>query len=337
MLQLLTWFYGKVTRTERYRVSIEWNPNCWTHNIFRVFELLFGRKYGIRAEISLRAWKNQYGQKTIYAAHSFEGACALTEQAIRQILKFKVLIPVRIWIPVLRTPQGMPVFASPYLFAIAFDAKGRNSGILTSSVTIAGFVTASGSDLKMLGSVILNNTIATPTVTLTYNTIAASLLVNSQESIHIFDLPAPATGSHDVVATSSETNDIYVDVATYSGVDQTLITGSAIASCTTATCGGGGTNTSISLTVTPIAANDWLFGSAQAVLGTNVTSGTNFVPFTASPFTGGDSNGIASSATQTFVTTPASFWIAATVSFAPSAAAVVTGRNTLLNLLGVGT
>lgn len=110
----------------RYKPIITWSDRSWVHNIFRVYELIFGRRFGIRAEIS------SYfdGQRAFYYAHSFEGACALLETSIRDLFRFK--LPVRVWIPQLATP-GLPKVSLPFMFAIAHDADSKIGAASTTS------------------------------------------------------------------------------------------------------------------------------------------------------------------------------------------------------------
>ncbi|MDE2020949.1 MAG: hypothetical protein KGJ13_11485, partial [Patescibacteria group bacterium] len=68
---IFTW----ITNHPRELVTPEWSKKSWTHNVFRAYELIFGRRAGIRAEISSFFHKGTFRQ----VSHTFEGQCALIE------------------------------------------------------------------------------------------------------------------------------------------------------------------------------------------------------------------------------------------------------------------
>ena len=135
----------KITGKPRYSPEIKWSSNSWTHNVFRVYEMIFGRKYGIRAELSSIPFEN----KTLYYCHSWESVFALTETKVRELLKGLVPKISLVYVPQLQTTNGfnLPLSNSPYLFAIAFDAVSSNDGGVATTNTYSH--TCTGSDLTL--------------------------------------------------------------------------------------------------------------------------------------------------------------------------------------------
>src|SRR5882724_4969461 len=102
----LAFLFAKITNTTRYFPEVVWSGNSWTHNSFRMYEMVVGRKVGIRREVSTHY--NQDTKKHIQHAHTFEAKCALFETSIRAWCKYR--IPLKVHIPILITPIGIPIF-----------------------------------------------------------------------------------------------------------------------------------------------------------------------------------------------------------------------------------
>lgn len=130
--------FATITKSPRYLPELVWNGDLFFHNIFRLYEAIFYRRFGARAEISV--WQEK--GKTYYKAHTFEATCTLVEHIIKEFLKCKWL-PERVWIPQLVTAGSHQFLKSPFMFAIAFDANAEGSGSGSASFGL----TASGSDL----------------------------------------------------------------------------------------------------------------------------------------------------------------------------------------------
>lgn len=210
-----------LTGQKRYKPEITWSQTSWTHNVFRFYELIFWRKFGIRAEMSMRGSvdKNDRIISLTYRAHSLEAACALMEQYVRGF--FKELEFVRIYVPKLAV-AGNLFQPSPFLFAIAFDTTTQSSS--ASGATTFSF-TCTGSQL----SLVVNGGIANngQTFTCTYNAVSmtgasAAITMNNSQQMQTFHLSGPATGANNIVFTPSGTSG-GTDVAagSYSGVKQT--------------------------------------------------------------------------------------------------------------------
>lgn len=149
MRRILPTILAFITGKDRYFPAIEWSHNSWTHNVFRVYELIFGREAGIRFE---SATIREFDGSTSVFFGTFEAALAHLESVIRS--RVPRLSIVKVYIPALSFayPGGMPQSPSstPYLFAIAFNAATATSGYSQST----GFTlshTTSGSDRAVVG------------------------------------------------------------------------------------------------------------------------------------------------------------------------------------------
>lgn len=206
---LLALFTGK-----RYKPTIEWSSNSWTHNIFRLYELIFWRRVGVRCEVSAY-WEKG---KTTYQFHTFEAILAHIEGVIRGLIPRT--FPVKIHVPMLATPFGnIPV--SPYLFVIAYDNSGIQS-TTSSNPTIS--LTVSGSDRCIILAPD-NGSGGTSVITGTsYNSVAGTFLTGvafgggSAETRQYY-LVAPATGTNNAAATGTN-SDIRLIASSYTGVNQ---------------------------------------------------------------------------------------------------------------------
>src|SRR5258708_4769086 len=124
-----------LTQPPRERVdNIDWSNKSWTHNIFRVYEIVFWRRAGIRAEISVHATLDNGKQCITYRFHSIEAIIGFAESWVRGLIPRS--IPVKIWKPLMATSGGMLTIPGIY-FAIAFDgnAQKETSG-LTNTVSL---------------------------------------------------------------------------------------------------------------------------------------------------------------------------------------------------------
>lgn len=237
MLNLLTTIYATITFTTRYRPEIIWSDKLWTHNIFRFYELLFGRKYGVRVENTVRVTCDKNGVLTYYYQFfTFEASIAHLEALIRGLipeLKF-----VRVHVPILALPgaiiQGVDL-QLPYLFAVTYDTAGSTlSGAGTSgSVNL----TIAGSDRMLIGGTATRGT----TSTFTYNAVAmtARSTASNVDTAKLFSMAGPPTGTNSLAGTFSAAN-WSMGAINVTGADTTLGTD------VTAT----GSSSSVSLSIT---------------------------------------------------------------------------------------
>lgn len=291
MTIFLTRLLTSITKYPRYIPEAEWSSNSWTHNAFRIYELIFGRRFGIKAEMS--AWSEN--GKTYYACHSWESVFALTETYIRDIFRVRKLVPFKIWVPILSTPQG-PIFASPYLFAIVFDAAAfDNTSNPTSPATWSHTCTGSN------GLIIIDTwQEVADTRTVTYNSVACNVAVanftvaGSQNGMYF--LCAPTTGSNTCSVTFPTAGDFMRPCSvSYSGVK--LVT------TPDSTGTGANTGTTHTVSTTVVAANCWLMSSFSSN-SNSITPGTG-TTYRISGFNGlpaaMDSNGTVGIGSQSLV------------------------------------
>lgn len=234
--------------TMRYQPKIQWSTKSWTHNVFRFYELLFGRKVGIRAEMVTTS----HNGVVTYQARSFEAMCALIETYIRELFEFK--IPIKVWIPKLSPPTGLPMPDSPFMFAIAFDASAsqRTDGpgnsfahVCTGSNLILFFGNSQGNGGDHATSVTYNSV----SMTQDANSPADGTVANAE----MWMLVNPSTGSNTLATSSSPSASFDFGVAaSYSGCAQSGQPDSSAKSTNSTT-----------IATTVVASNCWLVGMSS--------------------------------------------------------------------------
>lgn len=322
LAQVLTEITGK----SRYKPEFTWS-NLWVSNLFRIYESIFWRKVGIRLETTT-TW-NSRTREVEYKFFTLEARLAAVEQQIRENLR--EIKRIRIHIPILLTPQGVPMYISPYLFAIGFDAATTETTQVSSPATYNHTVTGSNPYL-FIGSE--NNTTANAISALTYNSVALAQVatevkVTGDRYCQGWGLAGPSTGTNTVSVTF--TTDITQGAASYSGV-----VGGLDNSSTTTT---DGTNT-FNIAIITIADNCWVVAainnnSALASAGTGTTARVS------QAFGGAvaDNNAAktpAGSVTLQMTTVSSANWGGVIASLSPTSAAATTTVSHLNTLLGVG-
>lgn len=296
--------------------SFEWAPSL-VYNLFRVYELMFGRRSGVRPEMSSMP-DGQGGN--IQAFHSWEAVLVHLELSFRALFTFKIRLPYKVWVPILKTPQGMPVFASPYLFAIAWDssvnaAETNNAGQPWSH-------TCTGSNMILTVGNVGEASTTDPFTGTTYNGVAMTVgngigggVSSVSRYYKMYYLTHPNAGaSHTIQPAVSPSQYNQGASTSFSGASQSAIDNTATAQNT-------GSNPATS--ITPVAANCWLVnylggdsGSWTSAAGAGTTERTNG----SAPFAMGDSNGTVtggSSHTMNW-TVAANNWGSVIMSIAPS-------------------
>ncbi len=254
-----------ITRQDRYFPDVEWSDKSYVHNFFRFFEFIWGRRVGIRLEMSSYCYMENGVVYESHCAHTFEASCALFETWVRS----RMPKPFRIYIPKFVTPQGIQIPASPFLFAIAYDTSGSNT---FSASPRTWSHTCTGSNLKLF--ITPNSTAGATPSAVTYNSIAYTAQVQTLQTVanaydmSMFYKDSPSTGANTVSVTCASNvgggSFSYTGCAT--GIDSsnkgldagtTLITGTTtvvVANCwliMTGTSGGanptGGTGTTLRL------------------------------------------------------------------------------------------
>jgi len=257
----------------RVGVDFEWSNKSFTHNLFRLFEMIFGRKHGIRPEMSAHASIDEKGIHVTYACHTFEAVCALTEQYIREYIASWKFVPFKVYIPILITPQGIPVFASPYLFAIAWVASGNtgnNEGVTPWSFSF----TNTGSNMTDVMSMqYWTNDGAVTRNTPTYNsvnlTLGVSTLCNTtgHYTADVWYQASPTTGAN--------TASVTFNSGSYGEMGMTSFSGTNTASpkdATAFTDKSASAGTSISTSITTNFANSYIVDCVGAPVATSLTN-----------------------------------------------------------------
>lgn len=312
-------------------VDFKWSSKSWVHNVFRLYEYIFGRRDGIKAEMTVDQLRG------IVVCHSWESVFAFAETYVRELLHFRFWKPVHIWVPVLMTPQGIPVFASPYLFAIAWDtAVNANipSGAATVSITWNHTITGSNTyaSVATLQAVEASDDITAFTwnTTGTLTKIGGQRMPSADRFSGLWNIKAPATGTNAFLVTFTG-NFMACTSSSYSGTNQTSQPDSSNAGTIAAT-------TTINPTTTVVAANCWLVGMLSNnnvnIVSTTNTSRTGNNVFNMNLI---DSNGIVGTGSQALNGTGANAtggWGFVVSSVAPFTASVV--NPVFITLLGVG-
>lgn len=181
----------------------EWSSKSWTHNVFRTFELVFGRKQGVRLESTTGVDKDGISW---VIAHTPEAAIAYTETFVRKLFTLPKFKLVKVYVPQLAY-AGLDVpTRSPYLFAIAYDATSNGTDNGATSITFSA--TCTGSNLAITIEGCQNaGSIATAS-SATYNAVSARQIITDRNTsqntwMDILALANPATGANNVVWTST--------------------------------------------------------------------------------------------------------------------------------------
>lgn len=342
MRKILPFVLATLTNHPRYLPEIVWSDKSWTHNVFRVYELIFFRRVGIRKEAT-------YSNDGYVKIYTFEALCAYMETQVRsfKLPKFKM-----VWVPVLQPVYagfGMEISSGPrYVLAIARDvtasqATNQSTFPYTYSHTVTG-----SSPLIIVAPAFSGNSVTDATCTaVSYNSVAAT-----QATQNTFD-----TGSSNVVggslwikgSCSTGANNVSVSGGTafisaskcgstsYSGCQSSSVADAA--NNTT-----GNTSGAKTVSVTVVGTGCWIYNMASnAAAGVTLTAtqSQRFNNAASSPANGGeDTNGtVSAGANSTGWTVGGTglIWVICAASFAPdvSPPATVQPLQSLL-MLGVG-
>lgn len=241
----LPYIFSFITGKARYKPEIEWSDVSWTHNVFRFYEMIFWRRYGIRAEASTRAYKKdgiQYEERKFFTIEAF---IAYAEGVVRKeisrliqkgrmfdrelMFTFRELFDAKlIYAPMGFSHPGMDT--SAYRFAIAFDATSKQSAANPSTMTIAH--TCTGSNLILFTSTIWFDSTGGAPGTVTLNSVvyagSGGTKDNHVESaagtykLQAWRVTGPSTGANNNVLTwSAAINDNAAIIAcSYTGASQ---------------------------------------------------------------------------------------------------------------------
>lgn len=338
-----------ITRKPRYHPEdyeldhkMHWSREIWVSNIFRAYEWLFGREYGIRAEVSSSS-RFENGQQIIsYELYTLEAVLCAAEVAIREFLSEK-LLPFKLYnLQLVTNPnyKDKKIQLPGIMFAIVLDVANNGTATSTSPITWSHTCTGSNLILAVLPDVISTN--GTPTISsVTYNSVA--MTSNSAASrLHaatdVYLLANPSTGSNTVsFAFSATAGQSAVGGAfSYSGANQSS---TADANAHNSNIASGAKT----VTVTTIANNCWVAATmANEGISPTLTLATHTERYNVA----NSSNGVSAGQDTNGPKTPAGGvsigwtvggsslnWALSAASFAP----VATGTtNHFLSLMGVG-
>lgn len=253
---------ASLTRARRDKVvagvDFQWSGKSWVHNIFRFYELIFWRRFGIRPELSSAHYHDKNGKQiVVYQFHTFEAVCAHIEAWIRGAFKFQ--LPVKIWIPHFSTTDGLPQAGLPFLFSISQDANSVIAAATTASPATWNH-TCTGSNLLIAMQAETNKT-TTPVTAMKYNTVAGTKVTGASAvdgtngiTVDNYYLLAPATGSNQVSITWTTGSSVNLigGAISFSGVQQS---GVPDASGTASGAVGAGNSNQPSKAITTVADN----------------------------------------------------------------------------------
>lgn len=192
--------------------DIEWNPELWTHNIFRVYQWFFGAPLKPRPSVSWDAdfaWlpdkKKHVLRSLSLDFYTIEAFLAHWEGQFRSAFK---LVPIRVQIlrQVAVSPNGIQAPWGVYL-SVAYDTSGIQA---TASTGPSISLTISGSDRMMISFPYYN----TNTDGVTASTWNTSESLSKDQTTHpsfnvygyLWHLAAPTTGTHNLTASAGASN-----------------------------------------------------------------------------------------------------------------------------------
>lgn len=202
-----------LTGRQREKVPTRWTTIFWVSNLFSLWEQIAWRRHGLRVETTAYY---QNGKHIVFA-HSWESALCLMEQKIRDVFKWR-MTPFRIYFPMLITPQGFQIPASPYLFAIGVDSTNSNAGVASPTTSGSFSFTNTAGTIIYVG---VQNYSGVAMSTIAYNSVGCTLVREDLTTweVSIWRLLSPATGSNSVAWTAGSNIAPVFSVITFTGND----------------------------------------------------------------------------------------------------------------------
>lgn len=251
-------FMALVTNHQREKVDIVWSKKSWVHNIFRVWEMLFWRRAGIRSENTTSMWIDEETMtvRAVYKCYTWEATCAHFETAIRSLLSWRPEFRI-VYVPHFAVPMGMP-FSSIFNFAIAFDAAaGQASGSGLTQITATHTVTGSNT---ILFSGVYNDLAGYLSSKYNSVTMTETTSVAQGGGPGTCALPAqiaPTTGANTLEANrSSSGSGFFANGSSYTGVSQVSL--SAALDTNNFTTAHSASTSALGLARTPSQSNCWM-------------------------------------------------------------------------------
>lgn len=341
-MKILALLIATITNHSRYFPDFQWSSECWTHNVFRFFGMIFGEYYGIRPSVTTCAKYDKDGN-IFYSEqifHQLEPIIAYREMELRSFLK----LFSKITVPILKTPNGFYFPSSPYLFAIAHDTSNSTGNVGGGGGTTTLGHTCTGSNLFALMHANWGsgggNSLSSPTYNSVTMTKEQEILASAQGNQTSYGLHNPSTGTHNFSLTQAVGgNGFDLCGQSYTGVQQTNDSVDNSRSFT-----GSSLSSPNNQSITPNTSNSWCIVWLNS--NQTIAASTNMSFRVLNDSNGssvGDSNGAATTAgvalTQSWTWTGTDSQAGNQISIAPFAAAssAVITPLPLRSLLGVGT
>lgn len=261
MNKILPTLLATITGESRYRPKLEWS-SLWVSNIFRVYEQIFGRRYGIRAGMM----QTLGHEHNFVFCYTYEDLLVQYEVKLRNLLKGFSVAPFKIYTPEVALPYGMSAFAPiGYKFAIATDVSMPGSlGTVGPGSTVTNSVTLTGSDLAFVsgwtgenGSAAYTGSTyagAACTVADSYANVVPSAGFDRWRRL-AYKLGA-SSGANNFVVSYSASHFVFGYAVSYTGVD------SAGSVLTNKNAIAPGVGTSVTTTVSIVTDQSWLVAYA---------------------------------------------------------------------------
>lgn len=214
---ILPTIIAKITGSPRYFPDMKLVENSYTHNLFRYYEQIFGRTWGVRAEMSTFVSRDDYGVLTIERKfHTFESLAIYTEGVIRSKIKnWKIPnIPSEYTFAILDLFGYRRAFIQNggffnncgYTFALAIGTTTYNPNPSTINTSITFAHDATGADILIVGG-----GVRSAITSATYNGASVTMLTgatNGSTNAALGSKASPSSGSNNVVInfTSSARN-----------------------------------------------------------------------------------------------------------------------------------
>lgn len=289
----------KIIGKARHKITVSWSDQSVIYNIFRLYELVFGRETGVRIESTTEYIREKERVTLIRKFYTTEAILVHSEIALKQYLKSIVkrmsdtlsfwqwkidrLIPQfdslfdsfapQFAIEGFWTEPATERLPKGYSFAIAFDTfvAGVNGAELNGA-TYAHTVTGSNPGIASMhnstpsGDVVTSTTYAGASMTQVTKRFRDG---STLQMLYLYWLGACATGANNVVVTCSVNSDNSRSASSsYSGVSS----GAAESSGDN----GATSGTALSVTVTTTDAGAVLVGFFQSWDNSTFTNGTNY-------------------------------------------------------------
>ena len=259
MRNFLPQLIATITQHPRHGVLLgrdfQWS-NLWVYNAFRVFEVLFGRRYGINGIGDTIRFESAC-QEGAYVYGTWESFFVHQESRLRNFenpFAFK-LVPL----PILATPNGITVgHNSIFNFAIAFVQSSPGTVGVTTSLNFNSPSVSGSNTYGVITSFSFPSDLITAN---SWNAVSATQAtkINGGAGIgvyYVFGIVSPAAGVTTVNLTASSSSTLNGTAAVYSGAQQT-VTADSFNSANQA----AGVSTSFSLSTTTVADNAWAVGA----------------------------------------------------------------------------